>query len=193
MSVAHNYLSQEDSKFDSSKFLKALVIPRPIAFVTSLSSKGIVNAAPFSYFNIVCTDPCLIYVSVGRRNGIRKDTAENIILNREFVVNICPNHFAENLDLTSQAFASDVSEIDIAKLELLPSTKISTPRVAGTLAQLECVMQQVIPVGNDPVDMILAEVVNIHVVKEVIDATGSINRDLFKPIARCIGSKYWHQ
>ncbi len=188
------YLSQDQTSFDSSKMLKALVTPRPIAFVTSLGEGGTVNAAPYSYFNIVCTSPCILSISVGRhKEGGMKDTAHNIRLTKEFVVNICPTHFDEALNLTSRHYPSHVSEIDEAKLQLLPSTKIAVPRVLGTLAQLECVLDRMIEVGDPSVDLVLGRVVNIHVDHSVIDQEGNVDRSLFCPIARSIGHFYSHQ
>lgn len=189
----NEFYSQNENNFDPSKFLKALVTPRPVAFVTSLNPYGVVNAAPYSYFNIVCTNPCLISISVGRRNGIRKDTALNVLDKNEFVVNICPRHFADVLNFTSQYFPNDVSEIDMAQLKLLPSKMINTPRVGNTLAQLECILEKAIEIGDDPVDLLIGKVVNIHVLKEVMDANGYVDRKLFNPIARCVGNNYQHE
>lgn len=185
-----DYLSLDQNAFEEQKFFKSLVVPRPIAFITSLSPNGIVNAAPFSYFNIVSTNPCLISVSISKLNGKKKDTAQNILSNREFVANICPAHFKDILDMTSKPYPPDVSEIDVAELKLIPSSKVAVPRIAGTLAQLECILEKVIEIGNEPVDLILGRVVNIHVAKTALNPDGYLDPDRYLPIARSIGSTY---
>lgn len=185
------YLSNKEHMFDSSKLLKALVIPRPIALVTSLGPNGVVNAAPFSYFNIVSANPGIISLSITKRGENKKDTAKNILDRREFTVNICSSNFADIMELTSQHFPPDVSEIEMAKLELLPSICIKTPRIAGVLAHLECSLNQIVTLENGSVELILGDVLNIHVEQKIIDEKGKIKQPEFNPIARGIGNTYW--
>src|ERR1700733_14480052 len=87
--------------FQSIHLLNALIVPRPIAFVTSVNASGVVNAAPFSYFNVVCTDPAVISVAIEHRQGERKDTARNILEKGEFVINICSVELARAISLAA--------------------------------------------------------------------------------------------
>lgn len=188
---SEDYLSYNQDGLDAQKIFKSLVTPRPIALITSLSPDGIVNAAPFSYFNIISTNPCLVSISIGKWNGKRKDTAENILSKGEFVANICPPEFEEILNLTSKPFPFDVSEIEAAQLNLIASSKIAPPRIAGTLAQLECILDRVIEVGNDPVDLVVGQVVNIHISKGVFNLEEArLDPQRYTPIARSIGNTY---
>ncbi len=167
-------------------FLNSVVVPRPIAFVTSLGPTEIVNAAPFSYFNVVSTNPPIISLAIERRNGERKDTSRNIILNREFVVNICSIDLAKAVSIAGGDFSAEISEIDLAKLSLLPSEEVSVPRIANSLIHLECILYQVIEIGNDPTDLILGQVVKCHIHKHVL-IDGYINTEKLNPLARVSG------
>lgn len=173
-----------------SKFLNSIVVPRPIAFVTSKSLNGIINAAPFSYFNIVCTTPPTVSISVQRRQGQRKDTSQNIISTKEFVINICSVDIAKAVGIASGDFPHDVSEIDLADLSLISSQKISVPRIANTLAQMECLFSQVIEVGSDKVDLIIGEVLAIHLHKDILNSNGEVSFEKLNPLARLSGPTY---
>jgi flavin reductase (DIM6/NTAB) family NADH-FMN oxidoreductase RutF len=148
---------------------------------------GVVNAAPFSYFNVVCTAPAVVSVSIGHRQGQRKDTARNIIEKREFVINICSVELARAISLSAGDFPSEISEIELAQLSLIPSLHVSVPRVANTLAQLECVLHQVVGINDYAVDLFLGAVVKVHVHKKVIDTQGRIDVRKLKPLARLAG------
>ncbi|HWP82611.1 MAG TPA: flavin reductase family protein [Bacteroidota bacterium] len=170
-------------------FMTASIVPRPIALVTSTSGKGIVNAAPFSYFNAICTSPPTIMIAVGRRNGEMKDTARNILERREFVINIVNEELAEQMNITSGTYPPDVSEVELAGLSLTPSVKVSVQRIAKSPIQFECVLSQAIEVGNDPTDLILGEIVLMHIQDHVMKE-GRIQPELLQAIGRLSGSYY---
>lgn len=182
------FVSSDDDLF--YHVINSIVIPRPIAFVTTKGSNGVVNAAPFSYFNVVCTNPSLIAIAVERRLGQRKDTACNILFLKEFVVNICSVNIAKAVAISSQDFPPEVSEIDTAKLSLLPSQMLSVPRIANTPAQLECTLYRMIELGKDQCDLILGKVVKIHLHKSILNSQGRVDPEKLNPLARISGPTY---
>lgn len=171
-------------------FINSVIVPRPIAFITTFGPGGIVNAAPFSYFNIACTNPPMISVAIERRKGERKDTSRNIMVHKEFVVNICSIELAQAISLAGGDFPPDVSEIELSNLSLLPSEIVSVPRVANTLAQIECKLHQALELGRDPTDLILGEIVKVHLHKKIVGKDGKIEVEALNPLARLSGSTY---
>ncbi|MFC2049219.1 flavin reductase family protein [Chlamydiota bacterium] len=171
-------------------FLNSIVVPRPIALITTLGANGIVNAAPFSYFNAVCANPVILSIAISRRDGQQKDTARNIFASREFVINICSQHLASAVNLAGMEFPPDVSEIDMANLSLIPSQKISVPRIANTLIQMECRLYQSFEVTDQKINLILGEAVRIHIHKDILDSHGRIEIAKLNPLARLSGKTY---
>lgn len=120
--------------------LASLVTPRPIALVTTLSPEGNINAAPFSFFNVLGANPPIIAFAPGDRDdGTPKDTARNIRLTHEFVVNLVDEAIAEPMNQCAASLPYGVSELESAKLTTLPSATIKTPRIAEAPASLECI------------------------------------------------------
>lgn len=170
--------------------LNSLIVPRPIAFVTTKGSNGVINAAPFSYFNIACTEPAIISIAIEHRDGMRKDTARNILLSKEFVINICSHDIAHAVNFASGDFSAEISEIELTKLSLLPSHKISVPRIANTLAQIECRLNQIVNLGDKPAELILGDVVKIHLHQDLLSHNDRIDFSKLNPLARLGGSSY---
>ncbi len=163
---------------DRYNLIIGLVTPRPIALVTSMDASGRVNAAPFSAFNYMCADPVLIVLGVTNRPGqkdesgrpIPKDTAQNIRVRGEFVVNVVNEDLADAMNICCLDFPHEVSEIAEAGLTTIPSTRISVPRIAEAPASLEC--REVITVERGNSRVIIGEVVYAHVREEFIDPAG---------------------
>lgn len=174
---------------DVYRLLSACVIPRPIAWVTSQSPEGVVNAAPFSFFNVVASNPPTIMISVSRRDGQHKDTARNILASHEFVVNVVNEALAERMNITSASYPSTVSEIEEAGLSLSPSETISCPRVSESPIQLECVLSHAMEIGNGPTDILFGEIRIFHVSDDVLQE-GRIDTGRLKLIGRLSGSAY---
>jgi flavin reductase (DIM6/NTAB) family NADH-FMN oxidoreductase RutF len=174
---------------DIYHLMTSCVVPRPIALVTSVSPAGIINAAPFSYFNAVSSSPPMIMISVGRRTGEPKDTAVNIRHSKEFVVNIVNERVAAQMNMTSGNFPSDVSEVEIAGLTLVQSESIKTPRIAESPIHLECLLSQVLVIGSNSADLILGEVVRFHI-DDALMENGRINQIALKAVGRLSGSEY---
>ena len=178
---------------DAYRFLVSLVVPRPIALVTSINQDGLVNAAPFSFFNLLGSDPPVVALGIGRddtRSLGWKDTAGNVLQNGEFVVNLVNEPLAEAMNICATDFPAHVSEIEMAKLSLLASTKINVPRIAESPAQLECRHHSTIEIGRTRV--MLGVVIHLHVAKQFYDApTNRIHTDKIGMIGRMHGRGFY--
>ncbi|QHE51889.1 flavin reductase family protein [Pontibacillus sp. HMF3514] len=178
---------------DNYKLLSGSVIPRPIAFITSKNGEGIVNAAPFSFFNVVTATPPLISVSVGRREGKTvKHTAQNIIENEEFVVHIVDESYMEDMNQTSGTYDKDVSEIDQTNLRLVNSEMVDVPGIKQAKVRMECKLHRNIPLGgsdDNGCDLIIGEVVLFHF-DEAVYQDGKIDAEALDAIGRLAGSDY---
>ena len=120
------------------RLLVGVVVPRPIAWVTSLDEAGRLNAAPFSCYTFVCKKPPMICINIGRREDRLKDTATNIEAHGDFVVNVVTVDAAQVMHETSADYPPDVSEVEALGLETLPSTLVAPPRLAISPIHLEC-------------------------------------------------------
>lgn len=144
------------------KALISLIIPRPIAFVSTLGPAGNVNVAPFSYFNGVSSAPPIVSISVGPKRGGTKDTAANIRREGEFVVNVVTPELMPAVIVGATDHPPEVSELDLAKLTSAPSSKVRTPGVKESPIRMECALHQVVDVEGGT-SLILGRVVHVHV------------------------------
>lgn len=183
-------LYETDGPIHASSFMNSLIVPRPIAFITSVGEEGVVNAAPFSYFNVACTNPVMVSVAIERREHQFKDTSRNIENTKEFVINLCSIENVRAVSIAGGDYPPEVSEIELAELDLLPSHVVKVPRIASTFAQLECRLFKRIEIGKDPTDLILANVEKVHVHKSLIKEDGKIDINAFQPLARLAGPFY---
>lgn len=179
------------------RLLIGCVVPRPIAWVSSVAPDGARNLAPFSYFMAITDDPPTIAFSSAPRAGApgsprpRKDTARNVEATGAFVVNVVDDARAEAMNLTSGDYAPDVDEFALAGLTAAPGVKVAVPRVAEAPISLECRLAQIIPVGNAPHSLVLGEIVYFHVRDDVYDAaTGRIDVHRLQPVGRLAGNLY---
>ncbi len=152
---------------EAYKILSATIVPRPIAWVTSCSEAGQVNVAPFSFFNLMCSDPNLITLGVMSRDGERKDTARNITARGEFVVNAVSHDLLHAMNITSGDYPDHVSEAEIAHLDLVPSGLISVPRIRQSPVAYECKLHQEVEVGVRN-SIFIAQVVGVFVADEYV-------------------------
>ena len=158
---------------DIYNLLIGLVAPRPIAWITSHDLDGRLNAAPFSAYNYVCTDPPIIAVGVANRPAreiVGKDTAQNIRNTREFVVNVVNEELAEKMSLCSVDFPSGVNELDVVGLATEPSLVVKVPRIADAPATLECREHTTLEIGRSRI--ILGRVVAMYVEDRFVDPAG---------------------
>jgi flavin reductase (DIM6/NTAB) family NADH-FMN oxidoreductase RutF len=152
---------------DAYGLLISCIIPRPIAFVTTLSKEGVTNLAPFSFFNGVTSDPPVISIAVAtKHDGSKKDTWRNIEETGEFVVNVVVPDLMDAVIIGAQEHPHNVSELELAKQPTLPSVKIQPPRLAGSPIQLECTLLKIVEVEETA--LILGRVVLFHVKDEIL-------------------------
>ncbi len=180
------------------KLMIGCVVPRPIAWVSSVDADGVSNLAPFSYFMAITHDPPTIAFSSSPRalaGGGRgkKDTLRNIEATREFVVNMVDDALAEQMNVTSGDYAPEVDEFELAGLATAPSTKVKAPRVAAAPINMECRVVQIIPVGNLPSNLVIGEIVQLHIREDVYDAaSGRLDMHRLRPVGRLAGHLYTH-
>ncbi|QHE88047.1 flavin reductase family protein [Hydrogenophaga sp. BPS33] len=173
------------------RLLVGCVVPRPVAWITTVDKKGRVNAAPFSSFNYVATSPPMLAVNIARRagDGATKDTARNIAATREFVVNVATEHDMEVMHHTGQEFPADVSETDALSIGLLPSRHMRAPRIASSPVQMECRLDQAVVLGRGINTLYIGEVVAFHLSDAVYDGN-RVDSVAMRPIARLGGPFY---
>ena len=152
--------------------LIGLVAPRPIALITSHNPDGQLNAAPFSAYNYLCTDPPVVGIGVTNRPGTYtpKDTAQNIRRTGEFVVNVVTEDLMQQMNICATDFPSEVDELEMAGLETAPSTVVKVPRIRSAHAALECVEHATIEIGHSRI--ILGRVVAMYVEDQFVDPAG---------------------
>jgi flavin reductase (DIM6/NTAB) family NADH-FMN oxidoreductase RutF len=173
------------------KVLASFVLPRPIAWVTSVGPTGVVNAAPFSFFNVFCEDPPLCMFAVNRRpDGGVKDTLVNIERTGEFVVHMTDEPLAHAMHETSGDFPPDIGEPGYLGLKLAPSTKVAVPRLADAPFAMECRTWKTIDVNGDRV-LIMGEGINFYIRDELWDRDAMrVHMERYHPIGRMFADRY---
>ena len=184
----------KDAPADLYKLMIGMVVPRPIAFVSSLDARGIRNLAPFSYFMACSADPPVVcFVSAHRSGPLpAKDTLTNILATKEFVVNIVSEDFVERMNLTAADVPPEVDEFMLAGLTPLASELVQPPRVAESHAHMECRLRQTLPISNAvgaTNTIIFGDVLRFHVDEAFIDGY-KIDPAKLKAIGRMGGPTY---
>ncbi|MCX6597593.1 MAG: flavin reductase family protein [Acidobacteria bacterium] len=175
------------------KLLAGSVLPRPIALVSSISSDGIPNLAPFSFFTIASADPPVLVVQNSvRGNRTRKDTIGNVESTGEFVVNIVSEDYAAAMNLTAGEYGPEVDEFAVSGLTPVASECVAPARVGEARVQMECRLLQIVRVSDKPMggSLMLGQVVRFHFRDDVIDAALNVNLDILQPVGRLSGSSY---
>lgn len=168
-----NFDLETSPRSHAYKLLVGLVAPRPIALVTSMDEDGKLNAAPFSAYNYLCTDPPIVGIGVTNRSNevhVPKDTARNIRCTGEFVVNVVTEDIAEKMNICATDFPARMSEIEKAGFTTVPSQKVKVPRIAEAHAALECTEFTTMEIGRSRI--ILGRVVAIYVEDCFVDPAG---------------------
>lgn len=171
----------------SYRFLVSTFIPRPIAFVSTVSRTGVLNAAPFSFSMGVSERPMVLAVSIGERDGRPKDTARNILDTREFVVNLVTESIAETMNLASGDYGPEVSEFDEAGLTPAPSEAVRPPRIAESPVNFECRLVRAIQVAENTV--FFGEALRLHIDDAVL-VDGKVDVHKVRAIGRLGGPQY---
>lgn len=172
------------------KVLAGLVVPRPIAWITTRDEMGRVNLAPYSFFQVMATASCHIGVGISdHSDGRRKDTLRAIEATEEFVVNLCSADFAETIERSSEDLPLGVNEAEVLGVTLAPSTSTGVPRVAGASVSLECRLDRVLAL-NPTEAWVIARVHRAVVDDTVMDADLSVSYDRYQPLGRLIAGSY---
>ncbi|MBR0794681.1 flavin reductase family protein [Bradyrhizobium jicamae] len=185
------YAASDLTQRERYKVLTSFVLPRPIAWVTSVSADGVVNAAPFSFFNVFCEDPPLCMVAVNRRpDGREKDTLANIQRAGEFVVHLTDEPLARAMHETSGDFPPEIGEPAHLGLTLAPSSKVAVPRLADAPFAMECRTWKLIDVNGDR-QLIMGEGIHFHIRDELWDREAMrVHMDRYHPIGRMFADRY---
>ena len=181
------------SERERYKLLVNTVLPRPIALVSTVAETGAVNTAPFSFFNVMGSDPAIVALGLEgdaqSEDGI-KDTTRNILANREFVVNLVDRPLVDAMSICGVRFPTGDAEHERAGLAMLPSVQIAPPRVAQSPVQYECRLHTVLAIGAAR-HVVIGEIVHLHIRDALLTPQGHIDIDAFNPIGRIHGSDWY--
>ncbi len=190
------FIDPETSKDLKRSIFNAIVAPRPIGWISSISATGEVNLAPFSHFNIVSTSPPVIIFSCNSPEDRReKDTLANVRATGEFVYNLVSYDLREAMNLTSTAAPHGVDEFELAKLQKAASAKVRPPRVAASPANLECRVLRIVEIapeakGDTFSNVVFGRVVGLHIQEQFLDAAGRFDTVKAQPLTRLGGMQY---
>ncbi len=179
------------SAHERYKLLIGLVIPRPIAWISTRSENGVANCAPFSFFNVFSEDPPLCVIGINpRSDGAMKHTLKNIRRTREFVVNLVDEATANAMHISSHEYPEEVSEFEQAGLTQAPAVMVQHPRIAEAAACLECRLDRVIEISGTR-ELVLGEILLVQAREGIIDpATKRISEALYRPVGRLFANRY---
>ena len=183
---------KKNTERENYKLLIGSIIPRPIAFVTSISQNGVLNGAPFSYFNIVSSNPPLVSVSIQRSGGKQKDTARNILETKEFVIHVVDDLNVDQINQTAASLPPDQSEISLANLTPIESTRVSVPGVKEAKVRFECKLEHSIELGGvdtPGTDLIIGKIVQVHIDEKIYE-NGRIDPIGLGAVSRLAGTNY---
>lgn len=175
------------------KLLTGAVIPRPIGWISSISEDGINNLAPFSFFNAIGDDPPHVMFSTTRGGNTNKDTLNNVLANKQFVVNMVTEETVERMNKTSQEFLPNEDEFEMAGLTPIDSIKIKPKRVKESPITFECELAHHYSLENHKfggATMMVGKIIMMHIDQSVLLDNFKINLETYKPVARLAGSNY---
>lgn len=170
-----------------------VIAPRPIAWVSTVSATGVTNLAPFSFFTGVGSrPPSALFCPANRRDGGPKDTLKNILATREFVINVVPYRLAEPMNLSSAELPSEESEFELTGLQVCESLVVKAPGVSSSPIRMECRLLQHLALDDGPggANIVLGEIVHMHLDDNVLDSTGYADPVLLDLIGRLGGAAY---
>ncbi|MDZ5472773.1 flavin reductase family protein [Bacillus sp. 31A1R] len=175
------------------KLIVGSILPRPIAFVSTIDKNGNTNLAPFSFFTAISAEPMLVCFSPMRRgtDGEKKDTLKNIEDTKQFVINIVSEEFVKEMNDCATDFSSDIDEFDVSGLTKIDSISVLPPRVKESKVQLECELYEALHFGDQPGagSLVIGKVLLVHVDDELYDQ-GRIDTEKLNPVGRLAGNTY---
>jgi len=175
------------------KLLTGIIIPRPIGWISTISEEGITNLAPFSYFNAVGDDPPHVMFAAGNGQNSNKDTLNNVLATKQFVVNMVTEDLVEQMNSTAQGIPSHESEFDLVNLTPIPSLKIKPPRVKESPITMECELVHHYTLEDNKFGgstILVGRIVMFHIDENVLLDDFKIDLNTYKPVARLAGSNY---
>ncbi|MEX2143978.1 MAG: flavin reductase family protein [Anaerolineales bacterium] len=180
-----------------NRILLGSVVPRPIAWVSTINEQGQPNLAPFSFFNAVCTRPPTLLFCPGVRglDGASKDTLRNIRTGGEYVINVVTEATAEAMNKTATELPPEVNEFEFAGLTQAASIKVKPPRVAESPVNFECQLRQIVDIGDGLPGsgwIVIGEIVHLHVSDDVLLPDYKIDIGALQPVGRLAGYGYAH-
>lgn len=184
MEISPDQLSMKDVY----KLVTGTIVPRPIAFVSTIGITGVYNVAPFSFFNAVSGYPPILMFAISDRDGQKKDTLVNIEHHREFVVNIVTEPILQSMHDSSADFRPDVSEFAEVGLTPVPAKKINGVAVKESPVHLECKLLKIERIGRN--DVVFGEIVYFDISDDIISADLKTDMGKMRPVARVAGPRY---
>ena len=175
------------------KLLSGIIIPRPIGWISSISEEGILNLAPFSFFNAVGDDPPHVMFSAGRGLNSNQDTVKNVLATKQFVVNMVTEELVEQMNITAQGIPTDESEFDLANLTPIPSLKVKPPRVKESPITMECELVHHYTLEDNKFGgstILIGKILMFHIDEKMMLDNYNINQENYQPISRLAGSNY---
>jgi flavin reductase (DIM6/NTAB) family NADH-FMN oxidoreductase RutF len=180
---------KDRSPLEIYQLMTSCIIPRPVAWISTCSRDGVLNLAPFSYFMGVGSRPPMLAVCIGQRTGRPKDSAQNIRDTRQFVVNMTPRALAEKMVQTSGDYGPNIDEFEAAGLTPVPSVNVKPPGVAESPLRMECELHDIVKPGENPIDLILGEVVHFSLDDKIV-RDGLVDAQLLDPVSRLGKNEY---
>jgi len=179
---------------ENHKIMIGSIVPRPIAFVSTKSNEGILNLAPFSYFNGVCSNPPTIMFAPARRgyDGLTKDTLNNIQDTKEFVVNLVSEEISDQMVACSTDFENEVDEFEVSGLTPIDCVKVKPPRVRESKVSFECKLNTIVEIGKAEAGagfIVIGTIVMFHI-DDIVYKKGHIDLEVLNPIGRLAGNSY---
>lgn len=187
------YVPSDMNPSEVYQLMVSTIMPRPIAWVSTVSSDGVSNVAPFSFFNgVTASPPTLVFSAVNNRHGAKKDTVRNIEATGEFVVNVVSAEFAEAMVRTSGSFEYGTSEFEACGIPSEPSECVKAPRVLGVPVCFECSLEQIVIIGEGALaaNLVIGRIQLVHVRDECLDENGTVLSAGLQLIGRMGGSSY---
>jgi flavin reductase (DIM6/NTAB) family NADH-FMN oxidoreductase RutF len=178
---------------EAYQWMVSLIAPRPIAWVTTLSASGVINLAPFSFFNVFgANPPVVVFSPTLKRDSTKKDTLINIERHGEFVIHASTEGDIDAINASSASLPPELSEVEYVGKRTLPSVLVKVPRLADAPFALECKLRQIVPVGNGPIssNLIIGDVVMMHIDPVILGKDGKVDPRRLRSVAR-LGGEHW--
>lgn len=179
---------------DARRLMMSSIVPRPIAWVSTLGPDGVPNLAPYSFFNGVSGTPPVVMISITRKSqrfgGGLKDTLYNLQANGEFVINLVDETLMDAMNQTAGEWPYEVDEFTVANLKTAPSVDVQPPRVSSARVAMEARLHQIIPISDSDYTLVLGRIVRFHIREDLLRKDGSIDATRLQPVARLGGAEY---